>query len=123
VHGDNPILADPLLVLTQVFDRLFLAEEVNRVLFLEVAEQYEIFLQDFVSWRIPAGINDENAKARRAGTLFGFSARGLRRDNNGCSHHDRLLFRRRLGQTRPGSFAAASRLNPAPPGRRRSSGH
>src|SRR5215831_6919145 len=47
VYGYDRIMPDALLMVTHVFDRLFLAEDINRVLSLQLADQCEIFLQDF----------------------------------------------------------------------------
>jgi len=40
--------ADPLLVVTYELDRLVLAEDIDRIVFLQLADQSEILLQDFV---------------------------------------------------------------------------
>src|SRR5215469_5743411 len=48
MHGYDRIMPDTLLVMTQILNRLFLAEDINRVLSLQLADQCEIFLQDFV---------------------------------------------------------------------------
>src|SRR6516164_4396155 len=64
VHRDGRLPADPLRVVTDELDRLFPAEDVDRVLLLQIPDQSEILLQDFVSRRVPARIDNENAKAR-----------------------------------------------------------
>ena len=48
MHCYDRIMPDALLVMTEILNRLFLAEDKNRVLSLQLAEQCEIFLQDFV---------------------------------------------------------------------------
>ena len=63
MYGYDRVVANPLLVMAQVLDRLFPTEDVDRVLSLQLTDLSEILLQDFVPRRIPACIDDENAKA------------------------------------------------------------
>jgi hypothetical protein len=46
VHGDEGLPADPLLVVTYELDRLFPAEDIDRGVFLQLADQFEILLKD-----------------------------------------------------------------------------
>jgi len=48
VHGDERLPANPLLVVTYELDRLFPAEDIDRVVFLQIADQSEILLKDSV---------------------------------------------------------------------------
>src|SRR5580704_15186377 len=67
VHGDNRISADPRSVTAHELDRLFAAEHIDRVVLLQIADQPKILVQDPTRSRIPARIDDEDAKARRGG--------------------------------------------------------
>ena len=64
VDGDNRIPADPRSVSAHELDRLFAAEHVDRVVFLQISDQRKILVQDPTRSRIPARIDDEDTKAR-----------------------------------------------------------
>src|SRR6516164_5758441 len=121
MHSDDRLPADPLLVVAYEFDRLVLAEDIDRVVFLQLADQFEIFLQDFVRWRIPARVDDKNTKSRGGDSAFA-QRWGLWRnrwpaDLAGSRVADP---RRRRGRARPASRARRTGNRPRPLRRPRS---
>jgi hypothetical protein len=67
VHCDDRVPTDPRPVTTLQLDRLFPAEDIDWIVFLELADQREILDKNPMRRRVPASIDDEDVKACRSG--------------------------------------------------------
>jgi hypothetical protein len=103
VHGDDRVPADPRPVLALERDRLFPAQDIDRIILLQVADQREILDQNLMRRRVPARIDDKDVKARCGGRLVRLAARrlpglGLRLDDVAFMRHGRNWRSRRQPQ-------------------------
>ena len=69
VHGDNWIPADQRSMTTDELGGFLSAQKIDRVVPVQTADQREVMAQDPARYRIPARIDDEDAKPRRARRL------------------------------------------------------
>src|SRR5215813_7463255 len=79
VHSDDRVPPYSRPVPAHELDGLSLAQDIDRVILLQIADQREIFDEDLMRGRVPARIDDENAKARSARRPFAFRAQRLLR--------------------------------------------
>src|SRR5271165_3041656 len=71
VYGDDRITANPRSVAARDLDRFFPAYDINLFVLLQIVKQCEILMQNSVRRRIPARINNEDAKTRPGRALPG----------------------------------------------------
>ena len=87
VHGDNWITTDQRPVTMNEITRSLPAEEINRVVPVQSADQREIMAQHPARDRIPARVDNEDAKARRPG-WSGLALAGSRGQLDDCAFLD-----------------------------------
>src|SRR5262249_52811594 len=105
VHSDDRVPPYPRPVPAHELDGLSLAQDIDRVILLQIADQREIFDENLMRRRVPARIDDENAKARSARRPSAVRAQRLPRSGA------RLWRRRFLGHRSLPLPARCSRLS------------
>jgi hypothetical protein len=77
VHRNDRIPANSRRVMTLERDRLLPAQDIDRIVLLQIAEQREILDQNPMRRRVPARIDDEDVKARCSGRFVRLASRRL----------------------------------------------